>query len=80
MERLALCPSIVFWSFFFFKQKTAYDMHFGDWSSDVCSSDLLLVQVSRFPDSILDYTKESQEIGKPVLEDMRQGVYSLPLI
>ena len=31
-------------------------------------------------DDILDYTKESQEIGKPVLEDMRQGVYSLPLI
>ncbi len=26
--------------FFFFKQKTAYEMQFGDWSSDVCSSDL----------------------------------------
>src|SRR3546814_9546468 len=26
--------------FFFFKQKTAYDMHISDWSSDVCSSDL----------------------------------------
>src|SRR3546814_834465 len=26
--------------FFFFKQKTAYDMRIGDWSSDVCSSDL----------------------------------------
>ena len=25
---------------FFFKQKTAYEMHNGDWSSDVCSSDL----------------------------------------
>src|SRR3546814_9458547 len=25
---------------FFFKQKTAYDMRIGDWSSDVCSSDL----------------------------------------
>src|SRR3546814_7590689 len=25
---------------FFFKQKTAYDMRFSDWSSDVCSSDL----------------------------------------
>src|SRR6184192_1023234 len=25
---------------FFFKQKTAYDMSIGDWSSDVCSSDL----------------------------------------
>src|SRR3546814_5021221 len=28
--------------FFFFKQKTAYEMRISDWSSDVCSSDLLL--------------------------------------
>src|SRR3546814_2810379 len=27
-------------SFFFFKQKTAYEMRIRDWSSDVCSSDL----------------------------------------
>src|SRR3546814_3234281 len=26
---------------FFFKQKTAYDMRISDWSSDVCSSDLI---------------------------------------
>src|SRR3546814_8772916 len=31
-----LAPSI----FFFFKQKTAYEMRISDWSSDVCSSDL----------------------------------------
>src|SRR3546814_3270056 len=29
--------------FFFFKQKTAYEMRISDWSSDVCSSDLLAV-------------------------------------
>src|SRR3546814_7161541 len=32
-----------FWQlslFFFFKQKTAYEMRISDWSSDVCSSDL----------------------------------------
>src|SRR3546814_2304459 len=29
-------------SFFFFKQKTAYEMRISDWSSDVCSSDLLI--------------------------------------
>src|SRR3546814_5631129 len=29
--------------FFFFKQKTAYEMRISDWSSDVCSSDLLSV-------------------------------------
>src|SRR3546814_1855684 len=27
--------------FFFFKQKTAYEMRISDWSSDVCSSDLV---------------------------------------
>ena len=30
--------------FFFFKQKTAYEIGTGDWSSDVCSSDLALPQ------------------------------------
>src|SRR3546814_10088365 len=30
----------MFVCFFFFKQKTAYDMRISDWSSDVCSSDL----------------------------------------
>src|SRR3546814_6257229 len=29
--------------FFFFKQKTAYEMRISDWSSDVCSSDLALL-------------------------------------
>src|SRR3546814_6568846 len=28
------------WCFFFFRQKTAYEMRISDWSSDVCSSDL----------------------------------------
>src|SRR3546814_4292760 len=28
--------------FFFFKQRTAYEMRISDWSSDVCSSDLLV--------------------------------------
>src|ERR1051325_12175220 len=32
---------IVFTLFFFFKQKTAYEITYGDWSSDVCSSDLV---------------------------------------
>src|SRR3546814_6605201 len=32
--------------FFFFKQKTAYEMRISDWSSDVCSSDLECVQNS----------------------------------
>src|SRR3546814_7522598 len=32
--------------FFFFKQKTAYEMRISDWSSDVCSSDLPSVPVT----------------------------------
>src|SRR3546814_18415849 len=32
---------VVFCSVFFFKQKTAYEMRISDWSSDVCSSDLI---------------------------------------
>src|SRR3546814_9506380 len=32
---------------FFFKQKTAYEMRISDWSSDVCSSDLPLKNLSR---------------------------------
>src|SRR3546814_9011288 len=38
------------YGFFFFKQKTAYEMRISDWSSDVCSSDLLYA----LPDAQLD--------------------------
>src|SRR3546814_9743973 len=37
---------------FFFKQKTAYDMRISDWSSDVCSSDLLAFQPFEAPDEV----------------------------
>src|SRR3546814_7404845 len=33
--------------FFFFKQKTAYEMRISDWSSDVCSSDLVVLEEKR---------------------------------
>src|SRR3546814_1118424 len=38
---------IILLVFFFFKQKTAYEMRISDWSSDVCSSDLLGIRCSR---------------------------------
>src|SRR3546814_10329914 len=41
--------------FFFFKQKTAYEMRISDWSSDVCSSDLIprtSQQQHNFPDML----------------------------
>src|SRR3546814_14127237 len=41
--------------FFFFKQKTAYEMRISDWSSDVCSSDLAMDALGeltrRYPES-----------------------------
>src|SRR3546814_6944291 len=40
-EMMCDCVRIVCgFYFFFFKQKTAYEMRISDWSSDVCSSDL----------------------------------------
>src|SRR3546814_3627387 len=35
-----MCLVFICMLFFFFKQKTAYEMRISDWSSDVCSSDL----------------------------------------
>src|SRR3546814_6872178 len=35
------CHSLLSVVFFFFKHKTAYEMRISDWSSDVCSSDLI---------------------------------------
>src|SRR3546814_3346783 len=37
--------------FFFFKQKTAYEMRISDWSSDVCSSDLYETRI----DDLISY-------------------------
>src|SRR3546814_3932617 len=39
--------------FFFFKQKTAYEMRISDWSSDVCSSDLRL-KPRKFYDLVIE--------------------------
>src|SRR3546814_10460320 len=38
----SVCLTVLF---FFFKQKTAYEMRISDWSSDVCSSDLLTQRI-----------------------------------
>src|SRR3546814_12783595 len=40
--------------FFFFKQKTAYEMRISDWSSDVCSSDLEIPIISARAIALLD--------------------------
>src|SRR3546814_10183361 len=47
--------------FFFFKQKTAYDMRISDWSSDVCSSDLT---ASRLSKKRCDDAKDKNDRGR----------------
>src|SRR3546814_1096250 len=47
--------------FFFFKQKTAYEMRISDWSSDVCSSDLALSNI--FLDSLSMDVERMQRIN-----------------
>src|SRR3546814_3182259 len=43
---------LLFSCFFFFKQKTAYEMRISDWSSDVCSSDLFRRLMTTMANSI----------------------------
>src|SRR3546814_3625614 len=60
--------------FFFFKQKTAYEMRISDWSSDVCSSDLdvagtwvdATLGIVRF--TVADTT--AWPVGNPLLLDL----------
>src|SRR3546814_17232431 len=47
--------------FFFFKQKTAYEMRISDWSSDVCSSDLLV-------DAVVRQREEERDAVRQIME------------
>src|SRR3546814_3979665 len=44
--------------FVFFKQKTAYEMRISDWSSDVCSSDLLAEHTYDITEYVVDIAKK----------------------
>src|SRR3546814_2304405 len=44
----------MFFFVFFCKQKTAYDVRISDWSSDVCSSDLIVDLAHPHPGALLD--------------------------
>src|SRR3546814_2648044 len=64
--------------FFFFKQKTAYEMRISDWSSDVCSSDLadalnalqtIVLDASALPEPI---TRDHAEYVKVELESVER--------
>src|SRR3546814_827410 len=50
--------------FFFFKQKTAYEMRISDWSSDVCSSDLIEVTFDIDANGILHVSAKDKGTGK----------------
>src|SRR3546814_6240838 len=52
-----MCAFLVF---FFFKQKTAYEMRISDWSSDVCSSDLDCVSGYRWGTDALRYLEAGE--------------------
>src|SRR3546814_1185642 len=61
---LIVIVSVYFICFFFFKQKTAYEMRISDWSSDVCSSDLSCSAGGFFLGyTIRSYATESYMIG-----------------
>src|SRR3546814_2434100 len=53
--------------FFFFKQKTAYEMRISDWSSDVCSSDLvaLLRHDRRAGRPLVGQRDEAERLRRP---------------
>src|SRR3546814_6626737 len=57
---------------FFFKQKTAYEMRISDWSSDVCSSDLVVVQVASVG-PVGDIFQEVAEIQHVALAEVEVG-------
>src|SRR3546814_5918149 len=58
--------------FFFFKQKTAYEMRISDWSSDVCSSDLDLKAYAEAPRPV----KGSQDMPWDPLVDYQWMRYA----
>src|SRR3546814_3471640 len=63
---------------FFFKQKTAYEMRISDWSSDVCSSDLLGGTVEKLRPPSRDLVRMNVELLRQLRQrllatDRRQG-------
>src|SRR3546814_12232416 len=58
--------------FFFFKQKTAYEMRISDWSSDVCSSDLQVLESFAFREEI-EQIQQMRDAGI-VSEDLARNL------
>src|SRR3546814_3772502 len=72
-----LCMLLFICYFFFFKQKTAYEMRISDWSSDVCSSDLavgrLLQGLVRAVDAFVQAGHRLDELGAALADGFRRG-------
>src|SRR6056297_754201 len=64
---------VVVSAFFFFKQKTAYEILRSDWSSDVCSSDLLQALRPRQPPQRGGVRAEGREAPRHRSEERRVG-------
>src|SRR3546814_1392974 len=63
--------------FFFFKQKTAYEMRISDWSSDVCSSDLDEAAVGLRPHAGDGQVVLVGDIADDLLQDVLQRHHAL---
>src|SRR3546814_3405029 len=66
--------------FFFFKQKTAYEMRISDWSSDVCSSDLDALEEVLAGPMILPPQDEDRLRGELASPDPDDGGISTALL
>src|SRR3546814_1409289 len=64
---------IFIFCFFFFKQKTAYEMRISDWSSDVCSSDLFGLPIYQHP------MESNLTLAAQMLRDAYQGPPIAPM-
>src|SRR3546814_15949092 len=52
-----------YFCFFFFKQKTAYEMRISDWSSDVCSSDLIAGILKSYDKTVIHVVGHTDTTG-----------------
>src|SRR3546814_5873101 len=64
--------------FFFFKQKTAYEMRISDWSSDVCSSDLVDQHTGAVVPPIHPSTTFARDNKYELVGGIRYGRYGNP--
>src|SRR3546814_2385455 len=71
---MSLTFQSVSYFFFFFKQKTAYEMRISDWSSDVCSSDLTIECVVVRIEAIGPRLGRERRVGHGEVEGLEPAV------